>query len=163
MATQVWDMKDLGLQATAHIVSAVEAQRDPLARLAAVSGNFPALARWLSKQPVDAALRDEVGHNHRTVGAQEEAILVNGRVLDTASPSFNVFQLLKDLGEETPLIVRGDGTTLQAGVCCAWGVAHVFALWCPACGVRACRRRSTACRWTRGPRRSCEPCLRPVT
>ena len=112
---QVWDMKDLGLQATAHIMAAVETQRDPLARLAAVSGNFPALARWLSKQPVDDALRNEVGHNHRVVGAQEEAILVNGRVLDTASPSFNVFQLLKDLGEETPLIVRAAPAHARCG------------------------------------------------
>ena len=99
-------MKDLGLQAVAHVTAAADVGVDPLARLASVSGNFPSLARWLSKLPVDDRLRGEVGRNHRAVGSGEEAILVNGRMLDITSPSFNVFQLLKDLTSETTLIVR---------------------------------------------------------
>lgn len=41
------------------------------------------------------------------VASTENAILVNGRLLDIQSPNFNVFQLLKDLAAETHLVVRG--------------------------------------------------------
>lgn len=56
-------MKDLGLQAVSHIMAAAEHGRDPLERLVSVSGNFPSFARWLSKQPVDPKLREEVMRN----------------------------------------------------------------------------------------------------
>ena len=58
---QVWDLKDLGLQAAQRISRAA----DPLRLLTEVSQNFPALTESLSKSAVDAELRAEAQNNSR--------------------------------------------------------------------------------------------------
>ena len=60
---QVWDLKDLGLQAAQRIVGAA----DPLRLLTEVAQNFPSLAEPLSKLAVDSDLRDEIGANTRMI------------------------------------------------------------------------------------------------
>lgn len=57
---KVWAMQDLGFQATSHITGEPNDGGDALRRLAEVSGNFPSLARWLSKLPVPDKLRKQV-------------------------------------------------------------------------------------------------------
>jgi hypothetical protein len=70
---QVWDMADLGFQATAHIMGSVETAHtarsseghDPLTRLAGLTGNFPTSAKWLSTLPVPDGVKDEVAAKTR--------------------------------------------------------------------------------------------------
>ena len=60
---QVWDLKDLGLQASQRIAQA----SDPLRLLTHVSQNFPTLAASLSRLPVNASLAAEVRANQRSL------------------------------------------------------------------------------------------------
>ena len=62
---QVWDLKDLGLQASQRIAQA----RDPLRLLTDISQNFPTLAASLSRLPVNASLMAEVKSNQRSLPA----------------------------------------------------------------------------------------------
>ena len=62
---QVWDLKDLGLQASQRIVQA----SDPLRLLTDISQNFPTLAPSLSRLPVNASLAAEVRSNQRSLPA----------------------------------------------------------------------------------------------
>jgi hypothetical protein len=63
-AVKVWDMADMGFQATAHITGASEAvadsDHDPLSRLVTLTGNFPAAAKWITRLPVTAQLKADV-------------------------------------------------------------------------------------------------------
>ena len=56
---QVWDLKDLGLQATQRIAKASDALRS----LGDISQNFPNLAATLSRSTVDKAVRTELLRN----------------------------------------------------------------------------------------------------
>ena len=60
---QVWDLKDLGIQATQRIAQA----SDPLRLLTDISQNFPTLASSLSRLPVNSGLAEEVKANQRSV------------------------------------------------------------------------------------------------
>ena len=60
---QVWDLKDLGLQAAQRILGAA----DPLRLLTEISQNFPGLAESLSKSAVDPELRAEAVLNSRAI------------------------------------------------------------------------------------------------
>lgn len=62
---QVWDLKDLGLQASQRIAQA----SDPLRLLTHISQNFPTLAASLSRLPVNASLAAEVRSNQRSLPA----------------------------------------------------------------------------------------------
>lgn len=64
---QVWDLKDLGLQAAQRICSA----SDPLRSLSDISQNFPNLAAVLSRTAVSKELRAELRRN--------QAVLPSGR------------------------------------------------------------------------------------
>ena len=56
MCVQVWDLKDLGLQAVQRIVKAA----DPLRMLVEVSQNFPSLAGSLSRIAIPEDVRAEI-------------------------------------------------------------------------------------------------------
>ena len=62
---QVWDLKDLGLQASQRIAQA----SDPLRLLTDISQNFPTLAASLSRLPVNASLAAEVKSNQQSLPA----------------------------------------------------------------------------------------------
>lgn len=62
---QVWDLKDLGLQASQRIVQA----SDPLRLLTDISQNFPTLAASLSRLPTNTSLAAEVRSNQRSLPA----------------------------------------------------------------------------------------------
>ena len=62
---QVWDLKDLGLQASQRIAQASH----PLRLLTHISQNFPTLAASLSRLPVNASLAAEVRSNQRSLPA----------------------------------------------------------------------------------------------
>ncbi len=63
MYTQVWDMKELGLQAVARVVASSE----PLRALSQTAHNFPNLAAALSRVAVPQALRSELKKLHRVI------------------------------------------------------------------------------------------------
>ena len=60
---QVWEVKDLGLQATQRI----NAASDPLAALTRTAQNFPNLANALSRVAVSPGLRSEAAANAKIV------------------------------------------------------------------------------------------------
>ena len=60
---QVWEVKDLGLQATQRINGA----SDPLAALTRTAQNFPNLANALSRVAVSPGLRSEAAANAKIV------------------------------------------------------------------------------------------------
>ena len=60
---QVWDLKDLGLQASQRIAQA----SDPLRLLTHISQNFPTLAASISRLPVNASLAAQVRSNQRSL------------------------------------------------------------------------------------------------
>lgn len=60
---QVWDLKDLGLQAAQRVLSA----SDPLRSLMEMAQNFPAHAGPLSRQDVRVDLRMELASNRRVM------------------------------------------------------------------------------------------------
>ncbi len=62
---QVWDLKDLGLQASQRIAQA----GDPLRLLTDISQNLPTLAASLSRLPANASLAAEVRSNQRSLPA----------------------------------------------------------------------------------------------
>ena len=60
---QVWDLKDLGVQAAQRISQAA----DPLKLLADISQSFPTLVSSLSKLPVNGSLAGEVRSNQQQI------------------------------------------------------------------------------------------------
>lgn len=77
----MWDLKDLGLQAAQRILAAA----DPLAALADVAQNFPALAGALSRLEVAAPLRAEVAANARILPPGATYLSLNGQYVDVGS------------------------------------------------------------------------------
>jgi len=63
--TQVWDLKDLGLQAAQRVLEA----SDPLRLLTELAQNFPTHAGPLSRLDVSADLRKELAANRRVMQA----------------------------------------------------------------------------------------------
>ena len=63
-SVKVWDMADMGFQATAHILgldeSHADAAHDPLSRLATLTGNFPSAAKWITRLPAPQQLKSDV-------------------------------------------------------------------------------------------------------
>ena len=59
---KLWDIKDLGLQATQRIALSA----DPLTELVELSQNFPSLANPLSRMKLNATMVKEVKANHKS-------------------------------------------------------------------------------------------------
>ena len=75
----MWDLNDLGLQATQRITSAA----DPLALLAEISQNFPALVSSLSRQQVNDTLRRSMAKSQQALAPGASYLLLNGLLVDT--------------------------------------------------------------------------------
>ena len=74
---KVWDMKDLGLQASARVAPS----SDPLRLLQDVAHNFPALAASLSRMSVNASLTAEVDANQKHMRAGTNMVTLNSMPL----------------------------------------------------------------------------------
>ena len=70
---KVWDMKDLGVQASARVA----ASADPLQLLQDVAHGFPSLASSLSRMAVNASFVQEVDANQRVVRAGTSHVTLN--------------------------------------------------------------------------------------
>ncbi|KAJ9516758.1 hypothetical protein QJQ45_027182 [Haematococcus lacustris] len=93
-AVKVWDLKDMGLQATQRIMQAA----DPLALLTELSQNFPSLVSSLSRQKVNESLRAAVAHNQQFMSPGGNFMLINGLSFDINN--FDLFGLLDRLRQE---------------------------------------------------------------
>lgn len=71
---QVWDLKDLGLQATQRITAA----SDPLHLMQEVSQNFPLLVEALSRMSVNTTLRRDVSQIQQSIPSHAQFVLING-------------------------------------------------------------------------------------
>ncbi|DBA75355.1 TPA: hypothetical protein ACH3X1_010624 [Trebouxia sp. C0004] len=105
---KVWDLKDLGLQASQRIAQA----GDPLRLLTDISQNFPTLAASLSRLPANASLAAEVRTNQRSLPAGANVMLLNGLPVDVTS--LELYQLMDRISAEVRLTDMLKTTELQA-------------------------------------------------
>jgi UDP-glucose:glycoprotein glucosyltransferase len=92
---QVWDLKDLGLQATQRIAAA----SDPLHLMQEISQNFPLLVEALSRTSVNPALRSAVQKLHRGVPPQAQPyMLINGIMYNLAE--FDLYKFMQLIRNE---------------------------------------------------------------
>ncbi|MEW5302056.1 MAG: hypothetical protein WDW36_004866 [Sanguina aurantia] len=91
---KVWDLKDVGLQATQRILAA----SDPLGLLTEISQNFPSLVSSLSRQPVNASLRNAVAANQQNLSPGANFLIINGLAMDVAE--LDLYGLLDRLVSE---------------------------------------------------------------
>ena len=112
---------DLGLQAAAFVMDAaaraaageVGEAADPLAALVRVTGNFPALAPWLSTLPVPPALRAEAAYNTRFAPPGTATMTLNGIVVEASDNYFNLFSLFNTLRAEARTVAMLDTLPLS--------------------------------------------------
>mmetsp|Transcript_15299 Transcript_15299/g.41363 ORF Transcript_15299/g.41363 Transcript_15299/m.41363 type:complete len:1550 (+) Transcript_15299:445-5094(+) len=96
-AVKVWELKDIGLQATQRITQAA----DPLRLLADISQNFPSLVSSLSRQKVNSSLRSAVTKTQQFIPAGTSFMLVNGLAIDI--DNFDLYEFLDRLRAEVRL------------------------------------------------------------
>lgn len=121
VALEPWQCADLGLQAAAFVMDAaaraaageVGEAADPLAALVRVTGNFPALAPWLSTLPVPTALRTEAEYNTRFAPPGTATMTLNGIVVEASDNYFNLFSLLNTLRAEARTVAMLDTLPLS--------------------------------------------------
>ncbi|CAD7699991.1 unnamed protein product [Ostreobium quekettii] len=107
---KVWDMKDLGLQASQRILQA----SDPLKLLTEISQNFPMLASSLSRLSVDTKLRQSVATNQKIIPSRLGLVLLNGMPIDT--DNFDLYDFLKRIRAEVKakVLLMASGVRAQA-------------------------------------------------
>lgn len=88
-------LKDLGLKAAARVTRG----KDPLRQLKEVSCDLPAVAAAVARVPVAEELREEMKRLRGRWEGSENTVLVNGRRVDFASTTLNVFELQQWLRE----------------------------------------------------------------
>lgn len=99
-ALKAWHLKDIGLAAARKILDA----KDPLAKLRALSQDFPTHAKQLAfaRKPLSDAFRAEAAR--RTAEAEaahlHNKFLVNGIAVDPTQRSFNIFDFMTTLKAE---------------------------------------------------------------
>eukprot|EP00850_Spirogloea_muscicola_P001842 SM000007S20802 [mRNA] locus=s7:271985:281468:- [translate_table: standard] len=101
----VWDIKDLGLQASQRIAVAA----DPLQLMQEMNQNFPNLVSSLSRTKLNRTIADEIGQNQRMMMAGRNLLALNGALLSL--DSLDLFSLLELLRQE--LTVAEDLKKLQ--------------------------------------------------
>ncbi|MCO5110351.1 MAG: hypothetical protein M9929_05840 [Burkholderiaceae bacterium] len=108
-----WDVAPLSVAAASWVLEGAAApDGDPLARLATVSGNLPALARFLARQPVPRALQD-LAAALAPAGLPDATAAINGIALNPMAPTFNVFSLLNVLRAEAGVLAQLDSLPLS--------------------------------------------------
>mgnify|MGYP001275239810 FL=1 len=99
---KVWDMKQLGLQATSRIIAA----KDPLKQLSEISSNFPMYAKRLVAVPVEKKMIRQIDNVRQRVlrardsNAGKNTMLLNGKKINADSDGFNIFELLTTILSE---------------------------------------------------------------
>lgn len=88
-------LKDLGLKAAARVLRG----KDPLRQLKEVSCDLPAVAAAVARVPVTEEMRAEAEKMRGRFEGSENTVLINGRRIDFASTTLNVFELQKLLRE----------------------------------------------------------------
>ncbi len=97
---KVWELKDVGVQATQRIMAAAH----PVALLRDISQNFPTLLSSLTRVVVNDSVREQISRNQQVRMHGNPLLLLNGRVLnaDTLDP----FQLVEAVADETAKFER---------------------------------------------------------
>ena len=89
---KVWEMKDLGLQATQRIISS----SNGLQMLRDVSQNFPSLVEMISKLDISKELRESQEDMGRMISAEHCFVLVNGIIIDTRDLNwYNILTIIR--------------------------------------------------------------------
>ena len=91
---KLWDIKDLGLQATQRIALSA----DPLTELVELSQNFPSLANPLSRMKLNATMVKEVKANHKIVRPGGLVMSLNGENLEL--DTIDIYTLTETISRE---------------------------------------------------------------
>jgi len=91
---KLWDIKDLGLQATQRIALSA----DPLTELVEVSQNFPSLANSLSRMKLNTTMVKEVKANHKIVRPGGLVMSLNGENLEL--DTIDIYTLTETISRE---------------------------------------------------------------
>jgi len=103
------DKSVYGVAATHYLASVAGASAsngtagDALAALQRLSGNLPLALPALKRIQVPSQVLREARSNSRYLGGVN-AVLINGRLVDATSPSFNLFALLRTLQQEAAML-----------------------------------------------------------
>ena len=118
---KVWDMANMGLQATAHVlgytgnaVPEASASHDPLTRLTTLTGDFPSLSKWITTLKFPETVPADVEKNKQQVGGLMNSMLVNGIAFDVTSPQFNIFNLFNTVKKEFEVAEMMDALPFDA-------------------------------------------------
>ncbi|TYZ69195.1 hypothetical protein PybrP1_004166 [[Pythium] brassicae (nom. inval.)] len=99
-ALKAWHLKDIGLAAARAVLDA----KDPLAKLRALSQDFPKHAKRLafSRKPLSDAFRAEAARRGAEAAESQlrNKFLVNGIAVDPTQRSFNIFDFMNTLKAE---------------------------------------------------------------
>ncbi|WIA20770.1 hypothetical protein OEZ85_005134 [Tetradesmus obliquus] len=106
---KVWDVKDAGLQAASRVAAAA----DPLALLAEISQNFPAIVSSLTRQQVPDSLRSDTRYNQRYVNPGANFVMLNGMLMEVKN--FELYTFLDRLRIELRLQGQLQGLGLAPG------------------------------------------------
>jgi UDP-glucose:glycoprotein glucosyltransferase len=107
-ALKVWDIKDLGLQATQRIALA----NDPLQMMVDISQNFPSLASSLSRMELDQSVRAEVENNQQRVQPGSIVMSLNGAPMEL--DTIDIFTLTDRVAAETRAAAKFKNIGLDA-------------------------------------------------
>ena len=91
---KLWDIADLGLQATQRIALS----DDPLSALVELSQNFPSLANVLSRMKLDRKIVSEVKRNHKVMQPGGLVMSLNGENLEL--DTIDIYTLAEIIGKE---------------------------------------------------------------
>ena len=94
----VWDLKDLGLQATQRVISA----SDPLHLLGEVAQNFPLLVEALWKARVNSSVRTASSSLSQKLPPQGQFLVINGIPYDVEN--FNLYDFIDTVRREVKLL-----------------------------------------------------------
>eukprot|EP01113_Clastostelium_recurvatum_P008329 TRINITY_DN1391_c0_g1_i1.p1 TRINITY_DN1391_c0_g1~~TRINITY_DN1391_c0_g1_i1.p1 ORF type:complete len:1486 (+),score=528.58 TRINITY_DN1391_c0_g1_i1:428-4885(+) len=96
---KVWDLKNLGVQASQRILAA----SDPLRAMRDISQSFPTLASSLTRIKLNQTLVAQITDNQNALSS-DTTFLINGRAIDPRS--YSIYRLLSILKEEVQRVER---------------------------------------------------------
>jgi len=105
---KVWNLKDIGIQASQRVMSAEE----PLRLIRDLSHNLPSMVSSLSRMRVNQQVKAEIEGNQQYLHPGANLVLLNGRQLDVEAMS--PYQLLDVVRHETALIEELTGLGIDA-------------------------------------------------
>ena len=109
-ALKIWDIRDLGLQATQRILLA----DDPLQMMMDISQNLPSLASSLSRMDLDMSINEEIEQNQKQISPGSLVMSINGEPIEL--DTIDIFTLTDKIAGELREAARFRGIGLSSTI-----------------------------------------------